>query len=740
MATVFNSSRYPTTNSNVQWFIQVEVYSQSVELLRSYVYVSVWVISTNGSNIPNSSTPGDAWIRVNDQDFIYNSVISQEVVASPSGTCVLNRGTFAVNHSSIGASATIKVEANITGSAWANQNSGSSRSYTFTIPGMAQKSTISSITGGTIGGNMTVNINKPTSSTTTSVWVKVGSLDWQNVIWKQGGTSFSFTVPNVLATQITSSTSATGTVKIRTYSGDTELGDDDWNKSFEVPTWMAPSISQVLLDTDTCVNEYWCWVKDKSKLRVTTSTNDGNLYGASIASYRIDFDGKVYWGSQIWTDYTRVSGTRSVVVTVTDSRGRTASWSGSINVWDYAPPWGSISAVRCDKNGNIDNKNGTYVKVQYSGDKYSINGKNTFALSITHRESDSTWSENDAWSGTPVSNGSIILGSETSSYDKDKTYEIKLKVSDWYGSTSYSVPISTVDVPLDYRAGGTGIGIGRYCLDDNTIQTIKEFKIYTGGGTGDSNKGADVKFCEVSNEKQMVGLCGGRTGGDTLMRLHRFTSSSSGEGDKDLLRITKSNDAYHNFRVNYFENGIRFYGDSTKNEGTISYNDSGTYVYLHNPKYSNSSIGVWSDAGCVWEYDAPSQTLRLKSGYGTTSDARLKHDFDEFEDWDKYYNFFMSLKPLTFKYINDNRRDTYMGMVAQDVVESIESSGLGDKNLCIAKYHENKEMDDGKEYTLAYQELIPLNIKMIQKHENDIQELKDKIELFKETAKKLKKE
>ena len=32
-------------------------------------------------------------------------------------------------------------------------------------------------------------------------------------------------------------------------------------------------------------------------------------------------------------------------------------------------------------------------------------------------------------------------------------------------------------------------------------------------------------------------------------------------------------------------------------------------------------------------------------------------------------------------------------------------------------------MDDGRQYFLAYQEFIPLNIKMIQKHEEEIQEL-----------------
>lgn len=597
------------------------------------------------------------------------------------------------------------------------------------------KSTISSITGGTIGGSMTVNINRPDSSLTTSVWVKVGSLDWQNVIWKSTSTSLTFTVPNVLANQITNSTTADGTVKIRTYKGDTELGDNDWTKQFIVPDGMRYSITNVTKDTDTQINGQWKFIKTKSKLRVNITTDNSNAYGATIKEYKFTFDGKTYYGNGTWTGVINSSGSKSISVTVTDSRNRTATYSTSINVVDYQPPWGSISAFRCDANGNKDNKNGTYVKVQYSGDRSSVDGANTFSLDVTHRESDKTWSENDAWSGTPVSNGSMIL----SGYSKDKTYEIRLRVNDWYTSTSYSVPISTVDVPLDYRAGGTGIGIGRYCLDDHTIQTNKAFEIYTGRNGED--KGADVNFYNVSNESQSIGWCGGlKSSNNTLLQLYRYTTSASGAGQKGLFRLDNANHAYYNFGLNYFKNPISFYGDSTVNEGVIKYENSDTYIYLHNPKYSNSSVGVWSANVCVWEYDSPSQTLMLKSGYGTTSDARLKRDFNEFEDWDKYYNFFMSLKPLTFKYIDDNRRDTFMGLIAQDVAESIESSGLGDKNLCIAKHHENEEMDDGKEYTLSYQELIPLNIKMIQKHENDIKELKDKVALFKETVKKLKKE
>ena len=84
----------------------------------------------------------------------------------------------------------------------------------------------------------------------------------------------------------------------------------------------------------------------------------------------------------------------------------------------------------------------------------------------------------------------------------------------------------------------------------------------------------------------------------------------------------------------------------------------------------------------------------------------------------------MSLKPLTFKYNNDMREETHIGMKAQEVAESITKNNLDNEKLCLVNHHESEEMEDGIEYTLAYQELIPLNIKMIQEQEKEIQELR----------------
>ena len=98
----------------------------------------------------------------------------------------------------------------------------------------------------------------------------------------------------------------------------------------------------------------------------------------------------------------------------------------------------------------------------------------------------------------------------------------------------------------------------------------------------------------------------------------------------------------------------------------------------------------------------------------------------------------MSLKPKTFKYNYDQREEKHIGLIAQDVADSIVDNNLNNEKLCLVKCHENDNMEDGREYTLAYQELISLNIKMIQKHEKEIQEFNNVISKQQEKIDQLK--
>lgn len=824
MAIVLKSPEYPTTNSNVTWYIQLTIDKQYESTL--YTDFTVAIIARTGSGSLQNSHTGDVWVRLNDSTGIYNSYITPgSPTATTSGTTMMYV-THSIKHSSLTATQTLVVEANITNTTWP---STASHTFTFTIPAIASKSTIASISGGTIGSNMTVNINKPTSSTTasvhvrvpgyswkevvskssgtslsftlptslvadmpnlssttaevrlttysdstslgdntwdktitipkstissvsggtigstmtvnisrihsnltTSVWVSLGSSGWMSVASKQTSTSISFTVPNSLANQIPNSTSGSGSVIIRTHNGSADIEDTSKSVTFTVPDWMKYSITSVTAESDTTINGSSKFIKGKSKLKVTIATSNTNAYGATISQYKFTFNGGTYYGNGTQTGVINTTGTKTISVTVTDSRGRTAVSSTSITIHDYYNPTASISAYRCNSSGTQDLINGNYVKVTYSGDIASIDGKNTISITLSYRQSDSsTWTAYETL--TSAVNGRVVT---LWTFDLTKTYELRVQVRDYYTSTYKHAFISTATVPLDYRSGGTGIGIGRYCTTNNTIQTDKEIQLYS--NTGDAY--ADLKFLYTSDEKQTIVWRGGDPSTSYLLRLYKSTSGSS-SGTANLFDLYTSNNVYLRFANNYFANNIAFYANADGVSGKqISFSNSSTYLYFYNPSTSSHDLSVYnSDAGLVWRYYASSEQLTLKSGYGNTSDARLKYDFNEFDNWDSYYNFYMSLKPQTFKYINDNTDKTFIGFKAQDVADSIVESGLNNEKLCIVKCSENEEMDDGREYSIAYQEFIPLNIKMIQKHEKDIQELKDKVALFKETVKKLKK-
>lgn len=79
-------------------------------------------------------------------------------------------------------------------------------------------------------------------------------------------------------------------------------------------------------------------------------------------------------------------GTLAVNCTVTDSRGRTATWAQDITVIAYARPQVSaIAAARCNADGTA-NWSGEYGKVTFSAAITSLDGKNTARYTVQYRE------------------------------------------------------------------------------------------------------------------------------------------------------------------------------------------------------------------------------------------------------------------------------------------------------------------------------------------------------------------
>lgn len=690
----------------INWWVN----SQDIANNCTNITVQAQLISTGSSYTIRASAVKNGTLNIDgtNYNFTFNASLSGNQ------TKTVYEQTVNIYHNGDGTRSCymgldLGIAVTLSGTYWGTVSTNGTATFN-TIP---RKSTITGISGDWIGSDMTVTIDQKSSSFTTSVFVKTPSSDWVNVVWKASGTSFTFTLPLSLLNSLPQATECNGIVKVRTYNGDTEIGDDDWGKWMGVPSWVVPSIDTVNTGTDTQVNGQWMHVQHKSKLKVEVGAS--SLYSAWITDYKVEFDGSVYWGNSIWTNVLRVDGVRTLTITVWDSRGRTTSTTRNIPVYWYGNPWGSLTAYRCDANGNRDDINGTKIRVEYTGDKAWLNGANTFSLKIDHRVQGGDWEIHNDIDTTSTTGGSTaILNYDGEEFSLEKAYEIRLRVSDWYASTTYIVPISTAFVLLDFKAGGKGLGVGRVCTEDNCTQFNTEVQIYA-GRENSPNYGADLNFCNVGKSSQKIGICGGYPSGDYLLLINRFTSDDAGDS-KVLSKIDRWNCLYAHYDQMFIGSHINFID---KEEVDVRKNETDSYLY-----FNSYNMGCWNDkVGIGWRMNHSSGQLTLNASYNTESDRRVKYDFDEFSNWEDYYNFYMSLKPQTFKYNQDMKNKTHIGMVAQDVADSIVDNNLLNENLCVVQYMENDAMEDGREYALSYQQFIPLNIKMIQKHEKEIHEL-----------------
>ena len=103
-----------------------------------------------------------------------------------------------------------------------------------------------------------------------------------------------------------------------------------------------------------------------------------------------------------------------------------------------------------------------------------------------------------------------------------------------------------------------------------------------------------------------------------------------------------------------------------------------------------------------------------------TSDKRVKKDISSFDK--RYENFFMSLSPSIYKFINGTSDRYHSGFISQETEEALVSNGLTTKDFAGFIIYNDPETNKEK-YALRYEEFIALNTHMIQKLYKRIEKL-----------------
>ena len=254
--------------------------------------------------------------------------------------------------------------------------------------------------------------------------------------------SYSYTIPTSWEKNMPNTTSAIATFILETLNGNTVIGRKSINATVQVRSGIVPTVDNPTIeDTNSISKAMGLYVQSQSCIKFTIPTS-GNQ-GSTITSVSTKFNDQTYSGSTFTTQAIQNSGTLSYTITVTDSRGRTATKSGSINVVAYNPPsLTNVSAKRANSGYAVDESSGTYALLHFKVGFTSLSNKNVTSFYIQYRASGaSSWTKINSWANNYTLNQDYKAGNLFTS--TTTTYEIAFGVKDKFMS-NYSWQIVTV--------------------------------------------------------------------------------------------------------------------------------------------------------------------------------------------------------------------------------------------------------------------------------------------------------
>ena len=157
------------------------------------------------------------------------------------------------------------------------------------------------------------------------------------------------------------------------------------------------------------------------------------------------------------------SGSLTCTVTVTDSRGRTASKSATVTFVPYAAPkFTACVSERCLPDGTVDN-DGTYFKSTTAVSFSPCNGKNSISMTVKYKKTDAVVYGTEA----AIEPGVNTCGNND--LDTEFSYDVMYEVTDQFCTVSFTDYISTAVYLMHFLHGGKGVAFGQKATMENYL-------------------------------------------------------------------------------------------------------------------------------------------------------------------------------------------------------------------------------------------------------------------------------
>jgi hypothetical protein len=311
-----------------------------------------------------------------------------------------------------------------------------------------------------MGGAVTIYTNRLSTSATHTISYSFAGAS--GVIGSSVGVSVQWTPPLSLAQQIPSATSGLCTVICETYYSGVFTGTKTCTITLNVPASVVPAISNVNYSEAVAgiAAQFAGYVQSKSKLSVSIAAFGAQ--SSTITVYRVTLGGSTYTASSFTTGFLSVAGNNTLTVTVTDSRGRTATTTRTISVLAYSPPTLSLfKAERCNSTGSAPQADGNRVRISANAGASSVNAKNTMSCTVYYKLSTaSVWTQSTtiAHSNYAIASTNLLL---SQTFDVLSSFDLIIRITDFFHTVEQSVSIGTKQVMMDFFRNGTGIAFGK---------------------------------------------------------------------------------------------------------------------------------------------------------------------------------------------------------------------------------------------------------------------------------------
>lgn len=492
----------------VEWKIN----SQSIDDNTSSVTVTAYLVSSGSSYTINSSAEKTVNLVIN--GTTYSKTAKSLANLSGGQKKSLLSKTVTIAHNSDGSKSipiycTFGIKVTLSGTYFGTVRAPASGSATATLDTIPRATTPTTSGTWNIGNTVTINTPRASDAFTHTLQYSLNNSSWTNIATGVE-TSTTWTLPSALASAKTSATSGTVYIRCITYNGSSNLGNKTISRTYGITSsYAAPSVAIAASQTnDANIAQY---IRGRSS--VTLKATGTFKYGATAQKYVFTYGGvsktvttTASTASVTFTLPSNAAASYAYSVVVTDSRGYTASKSGTFTTVAYSTPViTSLNVVRGNYDGTTftEASKGNNLQIVAAGTITSLSNANAKNYKIEYRLSN-VLAYTTLIDTTSAADYAVAITEITDAiFSENASYVLRFTLSDSFDSVSQIYDVPSQKVLLNFSANGKAMAIGGIASVDDALEIMLE--AYMTGGIRPMQLANGTDFDEIVKPGFYVG-------------------------------------------------------------------------------------------------------------------------------------------------------------------------------------------------------------------------------------------